>query len=650
MSTWGAGTWGQSRWGEHAVIAAPARGDQWSPVPYVNAGIQLVVHYMPHQTLPDGAVVVTTPPAGTDLFRGDRLVVTVAGPEPAHAPVAGAAWSTQLEQQLTDHGVTVTVHAEHSVTVPADHVTRTTPAGGVDLQPGSTLDVWVSDGAGPFTVPDLVGDALPAGLTANAARYGVTITPHHNAVSDDRYPAGFVVAQEPAAGSELQRGDTLNVYLSTFDAQHPWVHGRPDTGRWTDYLHLRVQTVGEIDPDHLGPASKDTIHCDQLAGVSWSVGCDPFAWNSTAGTAEVRIIDPDMVWHPLGRRGVTVTPGRWVWIDVEDARYPGTWVRLWTGFLRDASIRHLPNGRRETVWHLVDVPSRLGNSKPNKLDQEWPAWGVEAWCKRALDHAVANRTVPQALKDHPPVLRLEPGLPDIRGLPVDGTDYGQSTWAEWCLAYNSVGYRLWWGGGEKAAAISVTHGNYAFGGPDYDLLLLAPELAGNVRMGGMPQPPCELCPDQLAVTVDLGNVANVLVASRRGGHEQLFSAPWSLDRFGPAVTHLSGLLRPPADVSTVLFQWRAGALWELDDTTHRVVTGADLWPWQAPNRANVDGPRPVIAYAGWGEHQGRWWDANAMAVKQRHQVTPTKWDVTVSWELSNVRTGAVRGRLTNPFA
>ena len=104
------------------------------------------------------------------------------------------------------------VQEEYSDRVAAGFVSRQAPTGGTKMRAGDTVDIWVSKGSEKVTLEDMRGwtDAeVDAWLTKNQL-VGDRHTGKSNAVAD-----GQVFKQDPPAGTDLKRGDTVSYWVST---------------------------------------------------------------------------------------------------------------------------------------------------------------------------------------------------------------------------------------------------------------------------------------------------------------------------------------------------------------------------------------------------------------------------------------------------
>jgi serine/threonine-protein kinase len=145
----------------------------------------------------------------TAPFGSTVLMAISKGLPPVTVPtVSGSGSSYQsAAQTLQQAGVTPTQSQQYSSSVPQGQVIGTDPAAGTSVPHGSSVAVIVSEGPPFVTVPDISGDQVnkaesqlqKAGLVAGQV-YG---------------PAdGAVFATDPAIGSSVQQGTTVNIYTA----------------------------------------------------------------------------------------------------------------------------------------------------------------------------------------------------------------------------------------------------------------------------------------------------------------------------------------------------------------------------------------------------------------------------------------------------
>jgi serine/threonine-protein kinase len=114
--------------------------------------------------------------------------------------------------RLQDDGFDVNVILEASQEVEANNVIRTDPAGGVEAEVGSTVDVYVSSGSEETQVPPLIGQTLENAETLLAAA-GLVVG-EVTERPDAEFAEGVVVEQEPSSGL-IPVGSPVDLVVST---------------------------------------------------------------------------------------------------------------------------------------------------------------------------------------------------------------------------------------------------------------------------------------------------------------------------------------------------------------------------------------------------------------------------------------------------
>jgi serine/threonine-protein kinase len=117
--------------------------------------------------------------------------------------------------QLTADGLKVT--QEHAFSSkPKDTVTKMDPAAGTVVDAGSEVTITVSDGVEQVEVNDVVGKQADSAETILKGD-GFKVT--QKGKSSDTVPEGQVISQNPAAGSEADKGSTVTITVSRGLAQ-----------------------------------------------------------------------------------------------------------------------------------------------------------------------------------------------------------------------------------------------------------------------------------------------------------------------------------------------------------------------------------------------------------------------------------------------
>lgn len=160
--------------------------------------------------------VVSQDPAGATQARlGSAVTIKLsAGPPMVEGGVPDVTGkpADQAIATLKAAGLEVERVEEHHEEVAADHVIRTDPGPTTEIEEGSAVTVVISLGRQPIEVPNVVGSSEAAAVEALT---GAALDPEVTAreFSAD-VPEGVVIAQTPAPGETLFRGDTVALTVS----------------------------------------------------------------------------------------------------------------------------------------------------------------------------------------------------------------------------------------------------------------------------------------------------------------------------------------------------------------------------------------------------------------------------------------------------
>lgn len=164
-------------------------------------------------------VVRTAPAAGAELAEGEPFLIVVStGPVPRELPESTGATLADAQTRLLDRDLQVDVVEAFDEVVPPGVVvswsvpTDPTLTAGSTVPPETLVELVVSKGPAPREVPNVVGEA---GAAARAAIEGLQLefaeAPQE---FNDEVPLGTVIRQDPAPGTELERGSTVTVVIS----------------------------------------------------------------------------------------------------------------------------------------------------------------------------------------------------------------------------------------------------------------------------------------------------------------------------------------------------------------------------------------------------------------------------------------------------
>ncbi len=159
-----------------------------------------------------GTAIGTDPPAGTELDKGDTVILRVSvGPETAPVPRVTGETIEDARRILTQAGFEVRVQREASEDVEAGSVISQTPRAGDEAAPGSDVVLVVSTGAEQVAVPSVAGRTqdVADGLLRGQG-FGVSVVEQ---ATDESSP-GTVIAQSPAAGARVDSGTTVTITVA----------------------------------------------------------------------------------------------------------------------------------------------------------------------------------------------------------------------------------------------------------------------------------------------------------------------------------------------------------------------------------------------------------------------------------------------------
>ena len=161
---------------------------------------------------PFDQVVDQDPNPGEQADEGSTVTLEVSGgPGEVLVPAVANLPQRQAIDELEDAGLEVTIDREFSDKVKEDLAIRTLPREATKVTRGTRVRLFVSSGPEQITVPDVTGltrDSAESRLRDDGFKVSV-----EEQESDE--PEGDVISQSPSAGTELARGDTVTITVST---------------------------------------------------------------------------------------------------------------------------------------------------------------------------------------------------------------------------------------------------------------------------------------------------------------------------------------------------------------------------------------------------------------------------------------------------
>jgi len=165
--------------------------------------------------VPESQVFSTSPLANT-LVEAGSIVQIFYRPSKDPQPVPDLTGKNVEEAKriLTEQGFVAGTTTTETSDLTPDTVIRTDPAANTVVKAGSTVNIVLS--AGPATVPVppvtlQAVDVAKAFLEADPRNFVVTVVEQ----PDPEIPAGTVISQDPAAGSDLAPGAAITLVVSS---------------------------------------------------------------------------------------------------------------------------------------------------------------------------------------------------------------------------------------------------------------------------------------------------------------------------------------------------------------------------------------------------------------------------------------------------
>jgi eukaryotic-like serine/threonine-protein kinase len=161
---------------------------------------------------PFDQVVDQDPNPGEQAEEGSTVTLEVSdGPGNVLVPPVANLRQGQAIKELEDAGLKVTVDSEFSDKVKKEFAIRTVPSEGKEVTKGTRVRLLVSAGPEQVAVPDVTGlsrESAEARLRDEG--FAVSVLEQESEVTE-----GDVISQSPSGGTELTRGETVTITVST---------------------------------------------------------------------------------------------------------------------------------------------------------------------------------------------------------------------------------------------------------------------------------------------------------------------------------------------------------------------------------------------------------------------------------------------------
>jgi len=207
----GLAVWALTRPAQVVVPSVLGKPEEQATTTLEDAGFEVDTTGVPTDQ-PPGTVLEQDPRAGEEADEGSTVLLTVSqGPGTAEVPKVEGLPEREAVKKLDRAGFRVKSQGRASSDVRAGLAIGTKPEEGTPLEQGARVTLLVSEGPELVEVPSVLGQQQDiaesqlrnAGLLANVE------------TEDSDEPEGTVIAQDPGAGSTLERGSEVTIVVST---------------------------------------------------------------------------------------------------------------------------------------------------------------------------------------------------------------------------------------------------------------------------------------------------------------------------------------------------------------------------------------------------------------------------------------------------
>src|SRR5918995_1935440 len=191
-----------------------------------SAGLKELIERTDNADIPIGQVFDQEPEPGDRIERGNFVTIVVStGPKKVLVPNVVGRSRDDAVSELTNAGLKANPVGINSLQ-PVDTVLATAPKAGTEVLEGTTVRINYSKGPRPVGVPSVIGMPFES---AESTLQGLGFAVTREEVDDDE-PAGVVVGQNPAAGTQQDKGSVITLQVSS----GPQTSQVPDVGSLTE--------------------------------------------------------------------------------------------------------------------------------------------------------------------------------------------------------------------------------------------------------------------------------------------------------------------------------------------------------------------------------------------------------------------------------
>ena len=171
--------------------------------------------------VPEGEIFDQTPAPDEEVDPGSAVDVMVsAGEEPVEVPSVVESSEEAAIAELDSFGLLYEVVTEPNDDYDEGIVFDQDPDAGTEVEPESVVTIYVSEGAEPFSLPDVTGREADD-AEAELEGMGLVVGQTEEACDDHSIAPGSVCRSDPPANSEVQEGDEVTLFVQPADAEVP---------------------------------------------------------------------------------------------------------------------------------------------------------------------------------------------------------------------------------------------------------------------------------------------------------------------------------------------------------------------------------------------------------------------------------------------
>ena len=209
-----------------------------------------------HSDEPRGDVFDQDPDPGAMLEEGATVTIVVSsGPGKVSVPELTGLTEKEAQEELEEHDLKLgTRTKEFSETVEEGRIIEQSPAPDERVLPETEVDVVVSEGPAPVSVPNVIGATEDAAIAELDSAGFVVIVERGES---EEYEEGLVFDQDPDPDSEAEAGSSVTIFVSEGGppVEIPDVTGDPVAEAQSELegLGLVVTTVEDVCDDSIEP-------------------------------------------------------------------------------------------------------------------------------------------------------------------------------------------------------------------------------------------------------------------------------------------------------------------------------------------------------------------------------------------------------------